>query len=70
METVVPEVFERCVIAIRDGILIARHSRTDKEFHFQDWFKSRLIDVSHPFEDGGRNSYPDFRMVQQLKGLN
>lgn len=69
MKTVVAEVFERCVVAIRDGVLIERHSRTDKEFHFQDWFKSRLVELSHPFEDGGRNSYPDFRMVQQTEGF-
>lgn len=46
----------------------------DKEFHFQNWFRKRLEEVGHPFDTGGRNSYPDFSMVQytdgyELKGL-
>ncbi len=70
----VAKVFERCVGAIRQGVLIQRVSSTDKEFHFQNWFKKRLEEVAHSFEIGGRNSYPDFRMVAttdgyELKGL-
>jgi hypothetical protein len=65
---VVSEIFEQSVTAIRDGKLIARPSRTDKEFHFQDWFKARLAELDHPFESGGRNSYPDFRMVEHTEG--
>lgn len=66
--------FRNCVEAIRGGRLITRESRKDKEFHFQNWFKSRLGELGRPFEQGGRNSYPDFRMVQttdgfELKGL-
>lgn len=67
-------VFQRSVEAIRDSVLIVRESRKDKEFHFQNWFKSRLEEIGYPFEIGGRNSYPDFRMVEatdgyELKGL-
>lgn len=67
-------VFERCVRAVRDGILIRRVSASDKEFHFQNWFKSRLDELGQEYEIGGRNSYPDFRMVAatdgfELKGL-
>ena len=67
-------VFQRSVEAIRDSVLIVRESKKDKEFHFQNWFKARLEEIGHPFEIGGRNSYPDFRMVQatdgyELKGL-
>jgi hypothetical protein len=67
-------VFERCVKAIRDGVLIERVSATDKEFHFQNWFKARLDELGQNYEIGGRNSYPDFRMVAatdgfELKGL-
>lgn len=66
--------FRNCVQAIRAGKLITRESKKDKEFHFQNWFKSRLGELGRPFEEGGRNSYPDFRMVQttdgyELKGL-
>jgi len=67
-------VFKHCVEAIRNGVLITRESRQDKEFHFQNWVKASLTATGQPFEAGGRNSYPDFRMVQhtdgyELKGL-
>ena len=67
-------VFARCVEAIRQGSLIERVSSTDKEYHFQNWFKARLEGTGLNFEIGGRNSYPDFRMVAttegyELKGL-
>ncbi len=66
--------FQRCVDAIQKGKLIRRISATDKEYHFQNWFKSRLAETGEHFEIGGRNSYPDFRMVGttdgfELKGL-
>jgi hypothetical protein len=67
-------VFQYCVRAIRRGCLIERVSATDKEFHFQNWFRARLEELGLHFEVGGRNSYPDFRMVSttegyELKGL-
>ena len=67
-------VFAYCVEAIRKNVLIQRVSKTDKEFHFQNWFKARLQELGQNFEIGGRNSYPDFRMVAttdgfELKGL-
>lgn len=70
----VVQVFRRCVEAIKGGVLITRESAKDKEFHFQNWFSGRLKEIGLPFEAGGRNSYPDFRMVQftdgyELKGL-
>jgi hypothetical protein len=71
--TVVP-VFTRCVEAIRGDVLIVRESSKDKEFHFQNWFKNRLEETGLIFDQGGRNSYPDFTMVRftdgyELKGL-
>jgi hypothetical protein len=67
-------VFIRCAEAIRQGSLIERVSPTDKEYHFQYWFRRRLEETCLNFEVGGRNSYPDFRMVAttegyELKGL-
>lgn len=67
-------IFQHCVEAIRKSLLIERVSSTDKEFHFQNWFKARLAELAIKFEVGGRNSYPDFRMVAttegyELKGL-
>ena len=74
MDSQVPSIFRHCVDAINTGVLIERKSSSDKEFHFQDWFKDQLIGTSLNFEQGGRNSYPDFRLVQftegyELKGL-
>jgi hypothetical protein len=70
----VADAFRRSVEAIGAGTLISRESSKDKEFHFQNWFGGRLTELGSPFEVGGRNSYPDFRMVEttdgyELKGL-
>ena len=46
-------VFSRCVEAIRQGSLIERVSTTDKEYHFQNWFKARLEETELNFEVGG-----------------
>ncbi len=69
-----PAVFRRCVEAIRKGELIQRESAKDKEFHFQNWFRKRLKETGLNFDQGGRNSYPDFTVVKftdgyELKGL-
>ena len=74
MKQTVITIFIKCVKAITQGVLIQRVSSTDKEFHFQNWFKDRLKETGFNFEIGGRNSYPDFRMVKstdgyELKGL-
>jgi len=66
---IVLSVFRQCVEAIRAGLLIERESSTDKEFHFQNWFKARLQQTGLHFEIGGRNSYPDFRMVATTDGF-
>ena len=44
------DVFKVCVKAILAGELIHRVSSTDKEFHFQNWFKARLEHAGHNFE--------------------
>ena len=61
-------VFKHCVEAIKRGSLIKRVSATDKEYHFQNWFKARLAATGFNFDIGGRNSYPDFRMVATTDG--
>ncbi len=67
-------IFKECVTAIRNGVLIEREGRNDKEFHFQNWFKGRLQNIGENFDEPGRNTYPDFRLVRytegyELKGL-
>src|SRR5437870_13404324 len=64
----VETVFRRCVEAVRAGALIHRENPKDKEFHFQNWFRARLQETGMNFEVGGRNSYPDFRVVQFAEG--
>lgn len=48
--------------------LIRRESRSDKEFHFQNWIKERFAETELHYETGGRNSYPDFRLVAYAEG--
>jgi hypothetical protein len=54
---------------MRANKLIRRESRQDKEFHFQNWFKARLDETRLNFEAGGRNTYPDFRLVASIDGF-
>jgi hypothetical protein len=61
-------VFRNCVYAIGKGKFIHRESRRDKEFHFQNWIKGRLVETGFHHEIGGRNIYPDFRMVRFTEG--
>jgi len=54
--------------------LIESVSAKDKEFHFQNWFCQRLQNLSLHFEGSGRNTYPDFCLVEfpegyEIKGL-
>lgn len=70
----VSTMFKTCVHAIQRGELIVREGRSDKEFHFQNWFKRRLESAGLNFDSPGRNSYPDFCLVNfaegfELKGL-
>ena len=72
--TKVFDLFARCVYAVNQGILIARVSRTDNEFHFQNWFEDRLCDSKILYDKSGRNAYPDFTLVEftegyEIKGL-
>ena len=68
MKQTISNVFKKCVEAIERGELIKQTNRTDKEFHFQNWFANRLKETGLNFETGGRNSYPDFRMVNSTEG--
>jgi hypothetical protein len=67
-KTTVFDVFERCVQAVQDGQLIESVSAKDKEFHFQNWFQERLQSLSLHFDAGGRNTYPDFSLVEHTEG--
>jgi len=46
--------------AAREGIPMLPRSASDKEYFAQDWFIDRLKALRLPFEQQGRNSYPDF----------
>ncbi|MCE7982319.1 MAG: hypothetical protein DYG89_14075 [Caldilinea sp. CFX5] len=60
--------FATCVSAVQNHRLIRRESRSDKEFHFQNWVKERFAEAGFYYETGGRNSYPDFRLVNSPEG--
>lgn len=61
-------IFKRCVEAVRAGELIEREGRSDKEFHFQNWFRKRLDELGLHYDSPGRNSYPDFCLVRSAEG--
>jgi hypothetical protein len=63
------DVFAKCVEAVQNGDLIESVSSKDKEFHFQNWFQNRLESLNLFFEASGRNTYPDFRMVNSADGF-
>ena len=68
------DLFAECNRAVVEGTLIERGSRSDKEFHFQNWFMGRLAALKLNYDPPARNTYPDFRMVAvtiglELKGL-
>lgn len=62
------DVFAQCVSAIQSGELIEAVSPSDKEFHFQNWVQARLEQLDIDFDDVGRNTYPDFRLVNHAEG--
>ena len=63
------DVFRACVEAVEAGELIESVSAKDKEFHFQNWFGIRLGSlVGIHFDAGGRNTYPDFSLVEYTEG--
>lgn len=62
------DVFAECVNAIKNGELIEAVSTSDKEYHFQNWFQTRLSNLGIKFDDLGRNTYPDFRLVNTAEG--
>jgi len=64
----VSAIFKQCVRAIRDGKLIEREGRRDKEFHFQNWFAQRLGEIGLDYDPPSRNTYPDFRLVKFAEG--
>ncbi len=67
--SVVLDVFAQCVAAVQQGELIESVSSKDKEFHFQNWFQKRLETLGLFFDTAGRNTYPDFRMVNSPDGF-
>ncbi|MDR1397604.1 MAG: hypothetical protein LBJ14_07720 [Desulfarculales bacterium] len=68
IKTTVFDVFEKCVQAVQAGELIESVSAKDKEFHFQNWFQNRLQSLAIHFEGSGRNTYPDFCLVEYAEG--
>lgn len=66
--SLVSALFRECVRAMRDGVLIKREGRRDKEFHFQNWLKFRLDGIDAKYDEPGRNTYPDFRLVSPAEG--
>lgn len=62
------DVFLACSKAMESAMLIRRVSRSDKEFHFQNWVGDRLNEAGADHDSAGRNSYPDFTLVHHPEG--
>ena len=58
MDNSVVEVFLQCNQAVRRGQLIHRTNRTDKEFHFQDWFQARVDEIHLDYDPPARTLIP------------
>ena len=69
LSTSIVEAFLACDVAVQWGILVHRTSREDKEFHFQNWFRSRLDSIGIAYDPPARNAYPDFRLVAFTEGF-
>lgn len=65
----VERLYLECERARAQGVLIKRVSQSDKEYHFQNWVGARLKDAGILFDDPGRNTYPDFRLVHEATGF-
>jgi hypothetical protein len=63
------DVFAECNKAVVEGVQIERANRSDKEFHFQNWFVRALTALSLNYDPPKRNSYPDFRLVASTVGF-
>ncbi|WP_168712249.1 hypothetical protein [Streptomyces sp. A1277] len=64
----VEQVFLECERARADGDLIQRVSASDKEYHFQNWVQARIEACRLSYDDPGRNTYPDFRLIHHPEG--
>lgn len=65
----VESVFLECERARAEGDLITKVSEKDKEYHFQNWLQERLDALSLNYDEPGRNTYPDFRLVEHTEGF-
>jgi hypothetical protein len=64
----VEQVFLECERARAQGVLIQKVSESDKEYHFQNWVQARLDALKLNYDEPGRNTYPDFRLVDHTEG--
>jgi hypothetical protein len=64
----VEQVFRECERARADGVLIKKVSASDKEYHYQNWVQARLDALGLNYDEPGRNTYPDFRLVNYPEG--
>jgi len=62
-KTYVVKIFKE--LAKKQKIDMIPRSKFDKEFFSQDWFADRLKDLSLNYDLQGRNSYPDFWVLEK-----
>jgi hypothetical protein len=52
-----------------NAVPIVRAAAQDKEFHFQNWVRSRIAQSGLAFETQGRHGYPDFVLNDHAAGF-
>lgn len=67
--TAVEQFFLECERARSSGDLIRKVSASDKEYHFQNWVQERVEACGLAYDELGRNTYPDFRLVDHPEGF-
>ncbi|SDS61797.1 hypothetical protein [Microterricola viridarii] len=54
-------IFAACESAVENEVRTSR-AQNDKEFHFQNWVRARIVESGHSISGEGRNRYPDFEI--------
>lgn len=63
------QVFLSLAHGYHNAVPIVRATAQDKEFHFQNWVRSRIAQSGLRFEPQGRHGYPDFVLSDHAAGF-
>ncbi|MGO9321308.1 MAG: hypothetical protein ACLQBY_10985, partial [Solirubrobacteraceae bacterium] len=65
-----PDILQLFIACVKDiGAPVTFRSASDKEYGFQDWVRDRLVATGLGFQEGGRNGYPDLKLMDTPDGF-